>query len=669
MKEIPNALLWYFDSSALKGKKYLRDLDFIKENTKCNYLMLRGEPGVNVSNSQQCHSVFKELVQHAHEIGLKIMLHIPDQEGFLNMPFSKIFDTTPEQEQAQLFHVPDPKTAEAITCDYEMTLDKDGYAEFTHTAKWARPKLAPIYNRILKAYAFEKTGEGFYKQGSLVDVTDKIHTVTCRTDMLEAEVYAGKENANKTLFVIVAQYYNALGSGEPQWQNIKSILDSYADIPFDGVGLDEFGMSRLNTVGVTSGKLPPFRGRRFSKGMNEHFKEQLNLDLATLLFDMRYAPEGKSEVRIKAINVYFDQMRKFPIYPEMQIEKYAKKLFGEDIYVGVHNTFHNNLSEDEVWHTCCNWWDLPREYGHTDESICFPVRWGVMMSAKKPIVIDTDFSKDENYVFNHIIEGARFNCREFHHAYNDNYWGQSFTEPEFLKKIYALDQKIEYLNEFQTEYPKADLLIVYGNSAQNNWYPDYSARNLWDIDGKVCVLEKCQALWNAGYRCALVPDYTITDGRTKIDGDKVLFNGHQFTHLLFLYPKYAKKGVYEFLNNAYKSNVKMAVIGKGEMDFDADKTELLAPQFEELTDSVLEDINCPKSAIDGGCVYVDGSFSLVSDGLLTNQSTEFEFNLDGVKYSGVHTGLLAYRKGKFAFATRGSKLMADGKEIELEYKD
>jgi hypothetical protein len=166
-----------------------------------------------------------------------------------------------------------------------------------------------------------------------------------------------------------------------------------------------------------------------------------------------------------------------------------------------------------------------------------------------------------------------------------------------------------------------------------------------------------------------VPDYTITDGRTKIDGDKVLFNGHKFTHLLFLYPKYAKKGVYEFLNNAYKSNVKMAVIGKGEMDFDADKTELLAPQFEELTDSVLEDINCPKSAIDGGCVYVDGSFSLVSDGLLTNQSTEFEFNLDGVKYSGVHTGLLAYRKGKFAFATRGSKLMADGKEIELEYKD
>ena len=68
-------------------------------------------------------------------------------------------------------------------------------------------------------------------------------------------------------------------------------------------------------------------------------------------------------------------------------------------------------------------------------------------------------------------------------------------------------------------------------------------------------------------------------------------------------------------------------------------------------------------------MYVDGSFSLVNDGLLTNKATEFEFHLDGVTYSGVYTGLLAYRKGKFAFATRGSKLMADGKEIELEYKD
>lgn len=669
MKEIPNGLLWYFDYTTLKKKKYLSDLDFIKANTKCNYLMLRGEPGVNVSNPEQCYPAFKELVEHAHKIGLKIMLHIPGQEGFLNTSFTN-FTALPEVDQAELFHVPDPETSEAITCDYEMVADENGFAEFTHTPKWSRPKLAPIFNRILKVYAFEKTGEGFYKEGSLVDITDKARIVICRTKSMEAEIYAGKENAGKTIFAIVAQHYNTLGSGKPQWEYVKKALDCYADIPFDGVGLDEWGMSALDKVGVVNETLPPFRARRFSKGMSEHFANELKLDLPRLLFDMRYAPEGKEEIRIKAINTYFDELRKFPLYTELQTEPYAKKLFGEDIYMGVHNTFHQNLSEDEMWCTGCNWWDLPREYGHTDESVCFPVRWGVMFAAKKPIMIDTDFSKDTDYIYNHMLIGAPLNCREFHHAYNDTFWGQSFTDadPVFLKTVYRLDEQIERLNEFQTEYPKTDLLIIYGTAAQCNWYPDYEARNKWDFDGKMQVLEKCEEIWNAGYRCALIPDTTIFDGRTKVEGNKVSFNGHTFSHVLFLYPKYAKKEVYAFLNDAHNAKVPMAVIGRGDIDFNAEKATLNAPTYDEFSMSVLDGMGCKKSAIQDGCIYTDNSFSLVNRGLLTGDATEFSFEIDGVNYSGKHTGLLAYRKDKYAFATKGSTLFIDGKEVSLEIK-
>ncbi len=669
MKEVPNALLWYFDHTTLKHKKYLPDLDFIKENTKVTHLMIRGEPGVNVSNPQQCHPAFKEVVEYAHKIGLKIMLHIPGQEGFLNTTFTN-FTNLPEVDQAQLFPMPHSEETEAITCDYEMTLDENGYAEFTHTPKWSRPKIASTFNRILKIYAFEKTGEGFYKEDSLVDITDKARIVVCRTNAMEAEIYAGKENAGKTVFAIVAQYYNTLGSGKPQWQYVKKALDYYADIPFDGIGLDEWGMSALDKVGIVNKTLPPFRGRRYSKGMNEHFANDLKLDLPRLLFDMRYAPEGKDEVRIKAINIYFDELKKLPLYTELQTEPHAKKLFGEDIYMGVHNTFHQNLSEDEIWCTGCNWWDLPREYGHTDENICFPVRWGVMFAAKKPIMIDMDFNKDPNYHYNHMIVGAPLNCREFHHAYNDTFWGQSWTnaDPEFLKTMYALDEQIKRLNPFQTQYPKTDLLVIYGTSAQANWYPDYEARNEWDFDGKMQVLEKCEDIWNAGYRCALIPDTTITDGRTKLVNGKVTFNGHTFSHVLFLYPKYAKKPVYAFLNDAHKAGVPMAIIGKGEMDFDAEKATLVAPTYEEFSMSVLENMGCQKSALKDGCIYADGSFSLVNRGLLTGDATEFSFTIDGVSYTGKHTGLLAYRKGEFAFASKGSSLFVNGKEVKLEEK-
>ena len=84
-----------------------------------------------------------------------------------------------------------------------MIADENGYAQFKHTAMWSRPKIAPIYNNVLRAYAFEKTGEGFYKEDSLVDVTHTINIPNSRTGEMEAEIYAGKENAGKTIVVLL----------------------------------------------------------------------------------------------------------------------------------------------------------------------------------------------------------------------------------------------------------------------------------------------------------------------------------------------------------------------------------------------------------------------------------------------------------------------------------
>lgn len=110
------------------------------------------------------------------------------------------------------------------------------------------------------------------------------------------------------------------------------------------------------------------------------------------------------------------------------------------------------------------------------------------------------------------------------------------------------------------------------------YYNYTSVAEDWDIDGTLQIQEKCRGMWDAGYRCALVPDY----------------------------------------------------------------------------------------AIEGGCVYCDGSFSLVSDGILKGEPKEFNFEIDGIKYSGHHTGLLAYRSGSFAFATDGSQLFVGNQKIELK---
>lgn len=290
-----------------------------------------------------------------------------------------------------------------------------------------------------------------------------------------------------------------------------------------------------------------------------------------------------------------------------------------------------------------------------------------MLAANNPIMIDMYYSKNHQDYYDHIINAAPLNCRDFHHAYGDFFWGGSYTEPDFLANIKNLDKQVARLNDFQTLYPKMDALIVFGAAAQFNWYPDYSARNLWDIDGTLTIQKKCEAMWEKGYRVALAPDYAIEDGRITLKCDKICFGGYEFSHCLFLYPKYAKKETYEFFNNAKEQGVKVAAVGRTDIDFNGEKAVLNIPTFAQFDLSILEEMKISKSAIQNGCVYDDGSFNLVSHSLLTGEATKFDFTVNGVRYNGEFTGLLAYRKGEFAFATKGSKLYENGVRISLDF--
>ena len=664
-KKLRNPIVWVFEYKDLIKKNYLKELDFIKENMSVDHVCISARDGVQLENTKQCHPVIKEMTEHAHKIGLEISLHLSPYTGFFNAAFST--GNHPAIDQVQIFPIDDPKKAQGIVNDIEFTLDENGYAYQTHNAKWGRSKMMPLYSDILRAYAFEKTAEGFYIPGTLEDVTNCVRIINSRTNSMDFEVDLGADRKDKTVFVLLCQYYNCCAMTS-HYERFRKMIDGYADIPLDGVTLDEFGYIVLNTNDIYSAKEPPFRGRMYDEGMREYYQDKLKTDMIRLMFDMRYAPNNDETVRIRAINRYFETLRAFPLEVERKVCDYAKKVFGDDIYIACHNTFHNKLDSDEIWKTACNWWDIPRDFGHTDEDICYPVRFGLMLATKNPINIDMYYSNNPDNHYRHMIDGAPYNTREFHHAFHDFYWGSSFTEPEFLKNIKKLDDNIALLNDFQTEYPKMDLIVIFGAAAQNNWYPNYENRNLWDIDGSLKIQDKVTEIWNNGYTNALAPDYTIEDGRITLKGDKICFGGYEFSNVLFLYPKYAKKATYEFLNNADKSGVKVAVVGESGIDFEGQPVALTAPHYDNFDMEILEKINCEKSRFKEGCVYKDGSFSLVSDSLLTGEPTKFEFILNGKKISGRHCGILAYRENKTAFASEGSELFIDNERQELEIK-
>ncbi len=663
MNPIPNSILWGLRPEQIRGKNYLKTIDYIRENTEMNTIIVNMGNGVIQEDYDQCHGVMAELVDYAHRRGLKIAMKLVSSKGFYNPGANP--DVSADIGQRELFTIENIHTAQALAQEYEMTADENGSASFVHEAFGARSKFRPLYNRLLKVYAFRKTAEGFYAPETLEDITDRAVIVQNRTYLKEFDIPGGKENAGKTFYALVAQYYNRDELfGGADWKRKKAILDLYADIPLDGVCLDENGFMLLNVTGVNNGTLPPFRHRLYSDGHREYYREAFGLDLDRELFAMRYAPDGDDSGRIRAINRYFDSLRVPVIDVENRTAAYAKKLFGEDIYIGVHNTFHNRLDQDEVWHTACAWWDLPRRFGHTDEYIPFPVRMGILLAAEDPRMIHMYYAGKPETIYREMVTDARYNIRICHHALDSRWPGScDYRDPEMVRTIRVLDKALAGLNDFQNQPPQLDLLILYGNTAQNNWYPDGNARSKWDINGSLGLYPICESIWKAGWRAAMVPDYAVCDGRVRFENGRVLFNGYAFTHLLFLYPRYAKKEVYSFLDEIHAAGFPMTVAGDADMDFDAEKTTPSFETFPAFALSQLEAIGCPKSAIPHGCLYRDGSFCLVTDGLWNGETTEFDFTVGNDRYTGAVTGLLAFRRNRIEAMSKGSRLFRNGVEI------
>ena len=643
----PNPLVWQFDGSTLSNRTYFSDLDFIKANTSVDLVSIAPIAGV-LQEDPPFVAALEELVPYAHQLGIRVVLRASHVKGF--------FNAVPEK----LDH---PEDAQGLVYDAEAILDAQGRASFTETARWARPKILPLSNTVLRAYAFTKTADGFYDPASLEDVTDRL-TVTSRTERRQTvTAELGAAFAGKTLFLMTVQYfhwYELFGGG--LWRQHKAMMDSIAHIPMDGFCMDEQGYMLLDFLSVSN----PWRARYYSPGQEAYFRDELNLDLARLLFDMRYAPADKVSVRVQAINRYFEEMSKQPLKVERQVAEYQKKLWGDDVFLSCHNTFHNNLQEDDIWHTGCKWWSIPRDYGFTDEDMILALRMGVLALAKKPLLYDMYYSKSADAHYRHIVNGAPFCSREWHHAYNDEYWGSNFKDLGMLGEIRKLDEAVAALESKRTSIPKLDLVVVFGTSAQWNWYPNAAARNAWDIDGTLNVQDKAAALWNAGYRCALVPDTVIDEGLLTREGTGYRLGGHPVPQMLFLYPKYAKKSVYAFLNDAVSAGAPLTVVGSAETDFDGEPASFAGTTHDTLTTGLLEDKGCPKSAIPGGCVYEDGSVGCFGANVRSGELTDFDFTAGGVRYTGSHSGVLFYKPGEaVAYGSSGSSLLADGKAVPV----
>ncbi len=251
------------------------------------------------------------------------------------------------------------------------------------------------------------------------------------------------------------------------------------------------------------------------------------------------------------------------------------------------------------------------------------------------------------------MNDARFDARIHYHGYNDTgRWGVDLSTEPFLSKLNPVEQKIRLLNRFNPAAPELPLLVVFGMPALLDWYPDQSARNNYDVNGSLHIEEKVKEIWDAGYRCAVVPSDLIDNGSLKLDAkNRPVLNGHAFRAMIYLYPQYAKRTTLAFLDEYTRRGGALMLEGSATREFDGSPIDQIfdaiatRARVRGFSADKVAELGVEKSPLrDEGGELEDGSIILTDlDSLETGQPKPFTVAVNGHQFSGAYVGVFALK--------------------------
>lgn len=627
----PHVLYWFWAPDILKDKKYLKDLELVAKTSPYTMVVLSARDGMNFWQPEM-KPFFDEAVDYAHRLGLKIVLQLWPQ-GFFHVPLEPM----------------DMDEATALVNDGECVVreGKALYCDRAHPV--VKPNIAQVLeSRLLKAYAFYKASDGVYYDGTLQDVTERVELLSVAPGCLEMQ-FTLPELEGATVHVMTAHYhrYGDLFS-DCHLRDYDAFIERYRETPFDGIVLDEMKNLELHSWEFTRAPVM-LRERFYGTHMKRYFEAETGENYEQTLFEMRYTALSDRRRRPAAINRYYDILRRATRRIERFVAEKAQSVYGKEAFIGLHNTYHNHLQNDELLSTGINWWEVPRVYAQTDEDIAYPVRMGIACQCREALIYDMYYTKTLSLFPEKAMRDAKFGCRLHYHAMNDRTWVDTGS-PAFIETIRPLEDKIDLLNLFDPTLPAMDLLVVFGFPALCNWYPDIQARNAFDVNGSLNILERVDALWNEGYFNALAPSDALEDGRITVTKDgKFDYNGHLFSHLLFLYPQYAKSATLDFLEKAVKQGASLRIIGPLTAGFDGapvdpDRRALLETVALSEEADIAQEFSLRRNTLENGCFLEDGS-AVFSDleSLQTHQPKSFKVELNGHVWQGEYEGVAALR--------------------------
>ncbi len=651
----PQVACWVLTPEKLQHQHYLSELDTLARYAPFDLLFLTARGGVDFYDYDSMRSVFSQIVTQAHDRGLKIGLLLSENR-----------QVAPEADEAQW-----------VISEQEILLDKEGYGFVCDSARHLCEPERIISSELYKAWAFRKTADGEYEPGSLIDITSRCKIDSARTDRVAIEVIGSPELSGYTAYILTRHNSDAYSPyDKSSARHFIQALQTYRHIPFDGIGMD--GFTNLSILPPSRMQGDTLTERYCSQAMSEALNQKYWLDMPQTLFDMRYVPVGKPEIRIQAINAYMDVMRRGILRTERSVTTEAKKLFGEKVFLCRYQPSRHThsdqfgLNSEKIWTTGLQEWSSTYEYTYSDGNGPLGLQLGLAMSGTGNLLYRTTQNEDIDHTISRTLTGLRYGIRT-HYMLDHRV---DIDDPHTRSRLRAIEQCTRLLNRFNPALPEVRLLVIFGVEALSNWYPDQESRGIYDINCNLAIEEKVERLWQAGYVHAVVPSDVIVNEKLQLNADnKPMMNGHTFDAIIYLYPEYARSEVVDFLDKYVSRGGKLMIEGNASHDFKGAKINTsrwlkIYQQAKSLTfsfEEVFPSLGIERSDNTHGTLMEDGSWIFTDlQSLMNNRPATFTFTVYGHTYTGLYHGMAAVqvdpKKGLRKLAAhRFREISCDGK--------
>lgn len=437
---------------------------------------------------------------------------------------------------------------------------------------------------------------------------------------------------------------------------MKRLFETIKDIPLTGAATDESGLGfcleaeykidrnevkpidclDINKVNYYEEWFP------YSEGMRKSYSERYGSDLKTDLLYFWHTEEHNIEASYRIVNQYIENIRIQMVKNDEMLYNLTKEYFGDDAFVGTHPTMWGDELDNnfDSYHNGLDWWEIKRDYAQTDELIIIPVRLAMTRKCKYSTWYNMWYSMrtlDIKTYFKETYRNAIYGGRTHYLGYECNEPGTvlELKHPGYMESIAKSEEKIKVLNAMQSSRPDSRVLIIFGYEAATNHYISDPGVMRIERRGTVIhnVLKTTKEIFTSQYLCELIPSTEIEKDDFCIKNSKVLFCGHEYDAVIFLYPEGITKKVYDTLQKMYDSGVNLIIAGDISRLHDGTEVENVFRNHgfyhkhansEQLIDDLIE-LKIRKNCGPNWCLFEDGSITVSNPDADMNVGNSIEY--------------------------------------------